>query len=589
MLALANEDGKIALQNICHASQQRSLIGIQAHYNAIFDLAWMENAFKLVSVSGDHTAILWDVGESELKEVGKFQGHTRSLKTVDFRPQDSAVFATGARDGMIVIWDTRCSKDQLSIKPDNFISNAHHYPGASANSRPKRNKFIPSSRASSITSLVFQDQNSLISCGAGDGLIKVWDLRKNYCVYKRESTPQYALQYPGNMTKNGFTNLVLDPCGVRLYANCMDNVIYCYNVATYENEPIASYTGHQNATFYIKSCLSPDGRYLVSGSSNERAYVWNVNHPQQPIASLVGHDAEVTSVAWCAVGQTKIVTCSDDAYHRIWEIGSDEFEYTEDAPRVLRGWAEEENPKTECASTSNIRACKRSLPIPDRTPKSARRWMMREERTPDEVCYDSSPNFANPVEDSCSDCSRTASGYTPCSHCKVYRSRPSVFGRLQQEGTKRRLNMFEEASPPPKKIKALSPMKDQNTRHTIGARNLFVPLQNLHIISVECESSSDTNIDNLPPKKRMCLSSPTMNLPNYVVDGTSPHHCCKRSAHMKENVDWLTRLRKDKDLKETHKTKGRQSHHTVVRQGLGHSDSLLRYFTVNRQDITKLQ
>lgn len=68
-------------------------------------------------------------------------------------------------------------------------------------------------------------------------MIKIWDLRKHYSAYKRDPIPQTVLQYAGKTSKNGFTNLLLDPTHVRLYASCMDNTIYCYNVASYEKEP----------------------------------------------------------------------------------------------------------------------------------------------------------------------------------------------------------------------------------------------------------------------------------------------------------------------------------------------------------------
>lgn len=35
--------------------------------------------------------------------------------------------------------------------------------------------------------------------------------------------------------------------------------------------------------------------------------------------------------------------------------------------------------------------------------------------------------------------------------------------------------------------------------------------------------------------------SPTANLPNYVIDGTSPHHKCPVNLQ-KENQNWLTKL-----------------------------------------------
>lgn len=66
----------------------------------------------------------------------------------------TAVFATGARDGTIMIWDTRASYNGQP-KPDNVIMNAH--------------KLKQQNMLHSTTALIFQDDENLISCSAGDG------------------------------------------------------------------------------------------------------------------------------------------------------------------------------------------------------------------------------------------------------------------------------------------------------------------------------------------------------------------------------------------------------------------------------------
>lgn len=61
---------------------------LQAHSNAIFDIAWMPQESKLITASGDHTARLWDVSSSEIREVQCFHAHSRSIKSAVFRHQD---------------------------------------------------------------------------------------------------------------------------------------------------------------------------------------------------------------------------------------------------------------------------------------------------------------------------------------------------------------------------------------------------------------------------------------------------------------------------------------------------------------------
>ncbi|KAI4463386.1 lethal 2 denticleless protein retinoic acid-regulated nuclear matrix-associated protein [Holotrichia oblita] len=305
ILALANEDGKMAIHNTMVTKPR---VGKQIHHNAIFDLAWMFNQMKIVTVSGDHTARLVDVSESELREERMFSGHTRSVKTLAIKQNDSSVFATGSRDGNILIWDTRSTSHIIYIShPDKVILNAHY----SKNTTPSKRK-------------LYQNYHPSISgqIHAGDGTIKLWDLRKTYKINKREACPKFVIPYSGSTAKCGFSNLIIDQECVKLYANCLDNTIYCYNVSNCDPNPIKKYSGHENKTFYVKSCLSSDGSYLLSGSSDHNAYIWNTRY-SEPIVKLTGHAAEVTCVAWYQFYDTALVTCSDDYRHKIWKIGSE--------------------------------------------------------------------------------------------------------------------------------------------------------------------------------------------------------------------------------------------------------------------------
>lgn len=177
LLALANEDGRVAVHN----TNTKERYGQQAHYNAIFDLAWMFQQMKIVTVSGDHTARLFDVSNNEIRQERIFTGHTRSVKTVTFRQHDYSVFATGGRDGSIIVWDTRSASSGASFNnvyydcgtntPDRTITNSHYVAKVvtpSAKSKKKQNSaLVGVSGANSVTGLVFQDDNTLISCGAG--------------------------------------------------------------------------------------------------------------------------------------------------------------------------------------------------------------------------------------------------------------------------------------------------------------------------------------------------------------------------------------------------------------------------------------
>ena len=85
-----------------------------AHNNAIFDLKWTDTEPWVLTASGDQTAALWDVSRG--CRLAVFKQHSSSLKSVSFRPGDRNVFATGARDGKIMVWDIRCNhKGNLNL------------------------------------------------------------------------------------------------------------------------------------------------------------------------------------------------------------------------------------------------------------------------------------------------------------------------------------------------------------------------------------------------------------------------------------------------------------------------------------------
>lgn len=161
----------------------------------------------------------------------------------------------------------------------------------------------------------------------------------------------------------------------------MDNTIYSYNLCSYSSKPLAGYKGLLNSTFYIKSCLSPDSKYLLSGSSDEKAYIWNLNHPDEPLVALCGHTVEVTCVAWGSTHDCPIVTCSDDARHKIWRIGPEKISDFDNV-ELYRGYADYVRQFGRRAHGSTHKYNLRDL---ENTPRSLKRIMEQNERTPSSV------------------------------------------------------------------------------------------------------------------------------------------------------------------------------------------------------------
>ncbi|KAL4238891.1 hypothetical protein ACF0H5_003598 [Mactra antiquata] len=317
VLAVVDENGSIVLYNTNLTGEAAIMTDWCSHNNAVFDVEWTCNDKKLLTASGDQTIALWDVCEEQ--KLLTFKGHTSSVRSVKYRPYDDAVFASGSRDGHVRIWDSRCNIKDGKVSCVNVIKNAHCI-NVSSTSKKKRSRAGGPAQSNdcqqSVTCVLFQNDNLLTTSGAMDGCVKVWDMRK---IKPDGNTSVYSFPYAGPSKRtHGFSSLVFDSYYTKLYANCTDDVIYCYDFISYNTEPVCTYKGHRNVSFYLKSVLSPDNEYLLSGSSDEFAYIWKVSKPHLSPVVLKGHRSEISAVAWCKTDLFKVVTTSDDCSIRVW-------------------------------------------------------------------------------------------------------------------------------------------------------------------------------------------------------------------------------------------------------------------------------
>ncbi|XP_047994832.1 protein lethal(2)denticleless [Leguminivora glycinivorella] len=587
ILALANEDGKVAIQDTSKISFTGALESFQCHNNAVFDLAWAPRSLSFVTVSGDHTASLWDVAESTPKRVLVFSNHTRSVKTAVFRPNEPSVFATGARDGHILVWDVRCGQPAVVVKPDNCLMNCHSsFTPKTPGSHTKRPR-LDNHRSISITGLVFQDDTTLISCGECDGNIKVWDLRKNYTIYKKEPLPKHSIPYCGSSTKNGYTNLIIDDARMRLYASCMDNVIYCFNISTYNSLPEQRYVGHENSTFYIKTSLSPDSMYLVSGSSDKNAYIWNVKY-SEPVVKLVGHWAEVTCPAWCQKGDMKIVTCSDDARHKIWRIGK-EFISDHERNMELKGHAEAV-PRTDITSLPKWGTL-------DRTPSSLKRKLVT---TPGSYSSKRMRSDSTSVRKTkrCLTDLMNASRETDDAEILVKRLKLDMVPeddepKLLPAGIKRHSDVLDNTSPVHLSFDSGQMSSQWNYIAPKAGTSFMTPTKNYEKKvcrklspkspkTVTPPSMSSCSPVSISPTKLRILSfnTPTKNLPNFVLDGEAPHLRLMSPVKKKQDTtNWLTRIVREK--------KGKHGNPEVIEKDVVAPLSPKENIPVRRNSVTE--
>ncbi|OZJ03161.1 hypothetical protein BZG36_03893 [Bifiguratus adelaidae] len=355
LLAVADEGGMISLLDTRRDNTlelERGRETIQAHRNCVFDVRWRKDDRVLLAASGDHSATLWDV---EYKKcTGIFAGHNCTVRSAAFGWDDIHIVITGSRDGHIMVWDTRCqgtvlSNGTSSHKPVDVIRGAHESLTAAQRRKKQSKKELTQGQESVTAVLSLEHTSNLIaSAGAADGSIKYWDVRSHRSHKgKHKAIPSMQSIYDGPSSRpRGLSWLTLDSTGSRIFALSKDNSIYMHDAFTL-GKPIGRFTSATKRlfnTFYVRCAISPDDRFIVSGSNSKDVCLWEIDHkpPQSsdpfyhnlrstskhqyytnnsPVY-LKAHTQEVTAVAWCSADITQLASCSDDHTVRVWNIDS---------------------------------------------------------------------------------------------------------------------------------------------------------------------------------------------------------------------------------------------------------------------------
>ncbi|KAI9209660.1 WD40-repeat-containing domain protein [Polychytrium aggregatum] len=299
-IALAGEEGTIAIIDTSKDNQWELVNGRaqwSAHDNSIFELKWSPNDHLIASVCGDQTTKIWDV-ETQT-EICSLIGHEFSVKSVSFNPRNPDVLVTASRDGSVMVWDLRCAPmlppddaDSTLVparrhRPVDVIANAHSTEYHNSKSLKRRRAMspgpAPKTQSISVTSVVFLPHtfNTVASAGAADGTIKLWDLRHHGYFSKR------------------FSSLSIHPDGHKLFAACTDHRVYEFSAYTL-GEPLFAYSAKtlKTSSFYVKTTVSPDGRFVASGSMDGGVHIWELGRRECAPIVLRGHEKEVTSVSW---------------------------------------------------------------------------------------------------------------------------------------------------------------------------------------------------------------------------------------------------------------------------------------------------
>jgi WD40 repeat protein len=220
---------------------------LKGHTGVIRSLAFSPDGTKLISGSGDNTAIIWDarmgsgVQAPEPKLLHRLEGHKGDVWAVAFSPDGSRA-VTGSYDKDLRLWQVSDGSQiaQMAGHDDKIMSLA----------------FSP---------------NGTIASGDISGAILLWDGRDGHLLrtLARQKIGAGSLRF----SLDG--KLLVATCG---FGDCSGALGYVYDAASGQN--VASYSGHDNAVY--ASAFSPDGRWVATGGgANNDIHLWDPHTGQR--------------------------------------------------------------------------------------------------------------------------------------------------------------------------------------------------------------------------------------------------------------------------------------------------------------------
>ncbi|CAH2061555.1 unnamed protein product [Thlaspi arvense] len=256
---------------------------------------------------------VFDVNYSS-EPVRTFVGHSSNVMAVGFQ-RDCKWLYSGSEDGTVRIWDLRVPPPPEPETPPMEEYQEFAYICGEIPRPPsppvnyERNCVRGYGNVSSVNTVVLHPNQKELISGDQNGIIRVWDLRKDSCSYELVPEPDIAIRW---------LSVSLD--GTMLVAANDRGICYIWGMSpgkemTSEFEPLCKLQAHD--TLILKCALSPGNRYLATASSDKTVKIWNVGEDFKLEKVLTGHQRWVWDCAFSVDGEF-LLTASSDATARLW-------------------------------------------------------------------------------------------------------------------------------------------------------------------------------------------------------------------------------------------------------------------------------
>ena len=257
--------------------QKQCIATMTSHNKGVRDLNWSHTGGKLISASFDKYVKIFDIR----KEKPLFNWTVDRIPyVVVFHPQKENIFLVGCGDRKIY---------QVDSKANEIVHTYAEHKGQ-------------------INSISFFGDGLRFASTADDKSLKIYELNSPMAIAHKSEPNQHSL-----------SSVVMHPDGEWILCQSFSNSILCFGSSDkYRISKKRKFVGHDIASYGCTINTSPDGKFVLSGDSHGKCFIWNWKN-QKLLTTFTNHKQVVMDCQWHPQEPSKVMTASWDTTIKLYE------------------------------------------------------------------------------------------------------------------------------------------------------------------------------------------------------------------------------------------------------------------------------